>query len=96
MTRPLYTAAGKANRWAEPMQKYLTQKEVDELPEGTEVIITWSGGNGPHKYITGKYDGESYTTFVASDEKRHLGDRIDFVGAEKPFTMVSLPNTAST
>lgn len=78
------------------MQKYLTQEEVDALPEGAEVIITWSGGNGPHKYIIGKYCGESYTTFFASDEKRHLGNRIDFVGGRKPFTMVSLPNTATT
>ena len=25
---------------------------MEQLPEGTRVLITWSGGNGPHKYIT--------------------------------------------
>ena len=28
----------------------LSQAEVDALPTGTRVIITWSGGNGPHIY----------------------------------------------
>lgn len=32
------------------MSYVLTQQEVDALAEGTEVWITWSGGNGPHLY----------------------------------------------
>lgn len=28
----------------------LTQAEVDALPDGAEIIVTWSGGNGPHRY----------------------------------------------
>jgi hypothetical protein len=28
----------------------LSVDEIKALPEGTEVIITWSGGNGPHRY----------------------------------------------
>lgn len=59
---------------------YLTQKQVDDLPEGTEVMILWSGGNGPHKHIIGKYSGKSYTTFIGSDNNRHIGELINFVG----------------
>ena len=28
--------------------KNLTRKEIDLLPLGTRLIITWTGGNGPH------------------------------------------------
>lgn len=31
----------------------LTQEQVDALPEGAEVVVTWSGGNGPHRYTIG-------------------------------------------
>ena len=74
------------------MAKYLTQEEVDALPEGTQVTITWTGGNGPHNYTIGKFDGQAWTTGEGSDGKLHLGDRIDFVGSEKPFTLVTLTN----
>ena len=30
--------------------KPLTQAEICALPEGTEVWVTWSGGNGPLRY----------------------------------------------
>ena len=33
------------------MGKSLTQKEVNMLVDGTKVMVTWSGGNGPHTYI---------------------------------------------
>lgn len=32
------------------MSEFLTEEQVAELPEGTRVVITWSGGNGPHTY----------------------------------------------
>lgn len=28
----------------------LTVKEILELTDGTEVVVTWDGGNGPHQY----------------------------------------------
>ena len=31
--------------------RLLNQTELDELPDDTEIIVTWSGGNGPHRYI---------------------------------------------
>lgn len=30
--------------------RLLTQEEVNDLPDGTNVMIQWAGGNGPHKY----------------------------------------------
>ena len=30
--------------------KALTQAEVDALPEGADVWVKWSGGNGPLRY----------------------------------------------
>lgn len=31
-------------------KRKLTQEEFDQLPDGADVVITWSGGNGPHQY----------------------------------------------
>lgn len=28
----------------------LTQEQLAALPTGTAIVVTWSGGNGPHKY----------------------------------------------
>ena len=33
------------------MTEPLTPEEVDALPEGTLITVTWSGGNGPHDYV---------------------------------------------
>lgn len=30
---------------------FLSPEEVERLPEGTHVRVTWSGGNGPHAYV---------------------------------------------
>lgn len=37
---------GEAVHEGEP----LTVEEIKALPEGAEVVVTWSGGNGPHRY----------------------------------------------
>lgn len=74
--------------------KFLTQKEVDLLPVGTKVIITWSGGNGPHKYTIHKRKGIN-----ASFVKKHNPNagwwdgEIDFVGSERYHTRVKLVET---
>lgn len=63
----------------------LTQKEVNNLPIGTEVIVTWSGGNGPHKYtIIENGDYGPITNIGIKNGK------LDFVGKEKYHTKVSL------
>lgn len=65
----------------------LTQKEVDNLTEGTIVRITWSGGNGPHKYIIGKHYGNSWVRDSWTGQLRGI---ITFVGETAPFTIVEL------
>lgn len=37
---------GRASHTGPP----LTVEEIKALPEGTEVVVTWSGGNGPWPY----------------------------------------------
>ncbi len=31
--------------------KPLTEDDFDALPDGARVVVTWSGGNGPHEYL---------------------------------------------
>lgn len=37
---------GRAHHLGEP----LTAEQIRLLPDGTEVVVTWAGGNGPHAY----------------------------------------------
>ena len=69
----------------------LTQDEVNNLKEGTKVIIVWSGGNGPHEYIIKKREG--ITGSFISDNNLNSGwydGEIDFVGKESYHTQVKL------
>lgn len=62
--------------------KRLTQEECNELPEGTEVVVTWSGGNGPHEYrIYGHFGGYAQVDNIYHDE-------LDFVGLRSCNTAV--------
>ena len=63
----------------------LTQKQVDALPIGAKIIVTWSGGNGPsERAITEKFDGHSVTDIGFKN------GFLDFVGKEKYHTHVFL------
>ena len=71
--------------------KPLSQEEVDTLSAGTEVVITWSGGNGPHIYTIHKREGDN-SSYV-KDHNPNAGwwdGEIDFVGPERPHTIVTL------
>lgn len=35
----------------EPTGDPLTADEVASLPDRTPIVVTWSGGNGPHRYV---------------------------------------------
>ena len=71
--------------------KLLTQEEVDTLPAGTKVIITWSGGNGPHEYTIHKRNNETGSFVKDSNPNAGWYDgEIDFVGNKKFNTHVSL------
>jgi len=65
--------------------KYLTQDEVNKLPDRTVVMVQWSGEVGPHRYqIVQLGDGKAR---VNTMEKEALS----FVGKEKWHTKVWFP-----
>jgi len=78
---------------------YLTQEQVDALPDGTEIVVTWSGGNGPWKYTIKRvyFDGEylysvgchSYPWERGQGILRVVGD-LEFIGDKKPHTLVTI------
>jgi hypothetical protein len=78
---------------------YLTQDEVNALPDGTRIVVTWHGGNGPWEYTVERvyFDGD-YLYSVGSHTYpweqgmgilRRVSD-LDFVGDKKPHTMVTI------
>lgn len=95
------TDTGQSNGFFVTMTKqvhvppYLTQEEVNALPSGTEIIVTWSGGNGPAKYTIGKckWTGKSSAWFISEvslDVNPIFVSELDFIGDKKPFTLVTL------
>lgn len=66
---------------------YLTQAEVNHLPQGTRVRITWSGGNGPHEYVIRDFDGNPYAARI--DDGVVVGP-IYGVGPRQPLTQVEI------
>ena len=74
---------------------YLTQEQVDALPHVTEIVVTWSGGNGPAEYMVGKcaWTGKSSAWFVSKvsiDLNPIFVSDLDFVGDKKPHTLVTV------
>lgn len=74
----------------------LTQAEVNELPDGTGVVITWSGGNGPWPYVIAvDTRGQRYAALNADPEDRmRFYNLITFVGAERFHTHVWLAGSS--
>lgn len=73
------------------MGKLLTQDEVHLLPDGTEVIITWGGGNGPHHYLIEQ--GEEFTYANPIDDPKgpmRYYNAITYAGFEKWNTHVEV------
>lgn len=79
------------------MSRALTQAEVDALPDGTRILVTWSGGNGPHEYVVRVIDGRRYAVLPEGhpwrredEDTRPPGDsELERVG-EHPLTVVQL------
>jgi hypothetical protein len=44
--------------------RLLTQEEVDALPEDTEVMVKWTGGNGPHRYKIARRNGTTFAELI--------------------------------
>ena len=73
----------------------LTEAEVGALPEGTRVVVIWTGGNGPHRYrITVDRRGDRYAWSGAGrDARLRFYNRLHFVGGERFHTRVWLDRT---
>lgn len=74
---------------------YLTQEEVNALPDGTKIVVTWSGGNGPAVYTVRQVKWEGDYRYSVAMYKTRAGAEIetgdlDFVGDKKPYTLVTL------
>lgn len=88
--------------WAATVQQYvtspptpLTKGEVLALPNGTPVVIVWSGGNGPHPYTVEREfeDAEpvAKTPFEPADYFDYDGKGLDtFIGQTPMYTRVWL------
>ena len=73
----------------------LTMEEVSALEHDTQVIIIWSGGNGPHTYwIDRRNKGAVYALSEIEKEqgKRATGNPISFVGNQRFHTRIWLAN----
>jgi hypothetical protein len=58
--------AATVDEW--PEGEPLTSEEVSALQDGDEIIVRWSGGNGPHKYIVCEIGGWLYPRSEHEDE----------------------------
>ncbi|GAB3380904.1 hypothetical protein NCG89_00940 [Spongiibacter taiwanensis] len=67
----------------------LTQDEVNALETGAEVVVLWSGGNGPHKYRVVNDNGLVWAE--APHSPGYNSGFLDFVGPEKYHTKVFYP-----
>ena len=77
------------------MSEALTQAEVDALPDGTEVSVVWSGGNGPHRYTVGRSSHSKHPVAVLQADTAGSGRVVRdlelwFVGPGGPYTVVRL------
>lgn len=72
----------------------LTQEECEGLADGERVMITWSGGNGPHEYEVGR-DKRGFASVVhripgigPEAGKIYKHTHLRFVGKERYHTHV--------
>lgn len=75
----------------------LTQSEVDALPDGARVVVTWCGGNGPHEYTLRHHENLGPCALTKwqdedpAERYRYLYDgKLRPVGSERWHNRVSL------
>ena len=72
----------------------ISYDDMFKLEEEQEVIIVWSGGNGPHKYIISRIYGTVYALTRYEYEDLKNGNRVSFSSGslrqigEYPLTQV--------
>lgn len=64
----------------------LSEQDLRQLPEGTRILVTWSGGNGPHVYVL-RFDawGAPFaeTDFAHGGNVRHRLDDVSIMHAAR-------------
>ncbi|KKW13330.1 MAG: hypothetical protein UY48_C0002G0021 [Candidatus Gottesmanbacteria bacterium GW2011_GWB1_49_7] len=63
---------------------YLTMDELQRLPEGTTIMVVWSGGNGPYRYTL------TFTPLGACAQAPNICYLLAFVGKAHCHTRVWL------
>lgn len=57
----------------------LSEQDLRQLPDGTRILVTWAGGNGPHEYVL-RFDmwGDPFaeTDFAHGGNVRHRLDDV--------------------
>ena len=73
------------SQWTRITSDPLTPEEAAVLPADTEIMVIWSGGNGPHRYrvVIGP-NGIRYAGDLRNDNP------LDFIGQERFHTRVWL------
>ena len=77
----------KETGWYRPVTaRLLDNATLAQLPDGARIVVTWSGGNGPHRYILRRdqFGALFAETDFAHGNTRH---RLDVVGRH-PLTQV--------
>ena len=71
-------------------RRYLTQAEVDELPDGARVEVTWTGRSGAGVYRVERSDYTPIRMWAVSIHDGCTVGPLNQVGAAPPATLVRL------
>lgn len=66
------------------MTEPTTAAEVSALRHGDEVVVTWGGGNGPHRYVVHEVHGRLYARAPHVDPDRFARHAYQFRDALWP------------
>lgn len=55
------------------MRPRLSQSELNAMPRGAKVIVTWQGGNGPHEYVLDVKDHRDHWS-IRGEHGNWIGD----------------------
>jgi len=61
----------------------LSAEEIAALPNGTRIIVTWDGGNGPHEYVI-RNDLDAHEIYLTTNVRAGSMGPLDYVSLS-PF-----------
>ncbi len=82
---PSLSSVGCTGKTNYPNITPLTEQQLQRLPVGSKVEVIWAGGNGPHIYRILRLTEHGMTR--VDDQYK---DVLDFIGPDKPYTIVRL------